>query len=223
MSQSGEPPAVTAAYWLDEHMKRTPLHLTTAVVSGRQVADAAGKTPVDDYFVLFREKAEALRELREDDEIALEKVLGREFFVLKGDRLYRFQIQAQECDWAQSHIIGSVLYHIAGIDPEGFSLFLRKDGVETEILPQEEVRLDRGTVEHFSFRRRGIEIFINDKSYREPRETLNGAQLKALGGIASDYQLFLEQPGDDKLIADSASVKLIDGMRFYSLPPATFG
>jgi Multiubiquitin len=66
-------------------------------------------------------------------------------------------------------------------------------------------------------------ILINDKEYVVEAKTLSGAQIKALAGIPAEYQLFLEQPGEDRPIPDATSVKLHDGMKFYSLPPATFG
>jgi hypothetical protein len=67
------------------------------------------------------------------------------------------------------------------------------------------------------------EIFINEVKHDVDADSLSGAQLRALAGVPADYQLFLEQPGDDKPIADGDSVKLKNGMKFYTLPPATFG
>lgn len=66
-------------------------------------------------------------------------------------------------------------------------------------------------------------IFIDEKPYVAHANTLSGAQIRALGSVAADYQLFLEEPGDDKPIADTDSVKIHSNMKFYSLPPATFG
>ena len=66
-------------------------------------------------------------------------------------------------------------------------------------------------------------IFVNDVEHEVFVQAMSGAQIKALGNVPSDYQLFLEQPGEDKPIGDADSVKLHDGMKFFALPPATFG
>lgn len=66
-------------------------------------------------------------------------------------------------------------------------------------------------------------IFIDGKEFKVEMEFLNGAQIKALGGVPSDYQLFLEQKGEDKPISDAQSIKLENGMHFFAVPPATFG
>jgi hypothetical protein len=52
---------------------------------------------------------------------------------------------------------------------------------------------------------------------------MTGAQIKALASIPAGYQLFLEQPGDDRQVADASEVKMHSNMRFYAVPPATFG
>ncbi len=66
-------------------------------------------------------------------------------------------------------------------------------------------------------------IFIDGKQFKVEVEFMNGAQIKALGGVPSDYQLFLEQKGEDKAISDAQSIKLENGMHFFAVPPATFG
>jgi len=68
------------------------------------------------------------------------------------------------------------------------------------------------------------EIFIDGKKFEVQADFLNGAQIKALAGIQSDYQLFLEKKeGDDEPIPDLKSIKLENGMHFFAIPPATFG
>lgn len=68
-----------------------------------------------------------------------------------------------------------------------------------------------------------IKIFIGTVEHTITTPSLTGAQIKSLGEISSDYQLFLEQSGDDKEIPDTESVDLTSGMHFYGLPAATFG
>jgi len=66
-------------------------------------------------------------------------------------------------------------------------------------------------------------IFIDGKEFRVDEANLNGSQIKMLGAVPSDYQLFLEQKGEDRAIGDAQSIKLENGMHFFAIPPATFG
>ena len=68
-------------------------------------------------------------------------------------------------------------------------------------------------------------IHIDKEQFKVTAVGLTGAQLKALAGKDVSYQLFLEEQGNDpdRLISDTQSVKLVNGMHFYTVPPATLG
>lgn len=67
-----------------------------------------------------------------------------------------------------------------------------------------------------------INIFIDDKKYTAPKQTMTGTELRQLAQppVATDRDLFEEVPGpaDDVKIGDGDAVKLKSGMRFYSAP-----
>jgi hypothetical protein len=65
----------------------------------------------------------------------------------------------------------------------------------------------------------GVEIHIDNKSYKAPKNPMTGAELKQLGGIAGGYDLWQKVPSkDDKMIKDNESVQLKNGEHFYSAP-----
>ena len=70
-----------------------------------------------------------------------------------------------------------------------------------------------------------INIFINNKKFVAPKPEMTGAEIKNLGNIPADYQLFLEVPGPepDKGIRDNEEVKLKSGMRFFGVVPGNLG
>lgn len=72
---------------------------------------------------------------------------------------------------------------------------------------------------------RHVSISIDGERYRADEPVLTGAALKELGGIPSDYQLFLEVPGPDpdRGIRDDESVELRSGMKFYGVVSGTLG
>ena len=72
---------------------------------------------------------------------------------------------------------------------------------------------------------REITIFIDAKKYKVTKTSMTGAEIKALAGIDAQYQLYLEETGDnpDKPLADTESLALKEDMHFYAIPPTTFG
>ena len=72
---------------------------------------------------------------------------------------------------------------------------------------------------------RHFEIFVDGERFETDQPSLNGAQIKALAQKDSTYQLFeeLHGSGQDKLIRDTDVVQIKSGLKFYTVPPATFG
>jgi hypothetical protein len=68
-------------------------------------------------------------------------------------------------------------------------------------------------------------IHVDGRQFKVEKLYMSGAELKALVGKDSTYQLFQELPGNepDRLISDTDSVKMSNGLLFYTVPPATFG
>jgi hypothetical protein len=68
-----------------------------------------------------------------------------------------------------------------------------------------------------------IHVFINKTKYELEQPAQTGASLKQLAGIPLGDVLFLQQPGDDKVIANDASITLKNGDHLHSQPPADYG
>ena len=70
-----------------------------------------------------------------------------------------------------------------------------------------------------------IRIFVNDKPYFAPKPAMTGVDIKDLGGIPRDYQLFKEVPGraDDLLVRDDETVNLKSGDKFHGIVPGNLG
>ncbi|MCK1656653.1 multiubiquitin domain-containing protein [Bradyrhizobium sp. 151] len=212
---------------IDEGLHEESCQISKSHPTGGDIVQAAQKEPIDGFFVLYSPDNGGLRELRQSDEIDLLQTKVRRFYVVPGDRLFRFQVDGVEYEWPISPVSGALLYHVANLDAEKVALWTQGQATDREISSDEaSVDLAGTGVEHFVSKSRGPKhptIFINDVAHTVQQPHLSGAQLRALGGIESDYQLFLEQPGDDLPISNDKSVKIDDGQRFYSLPPATFG
>jgi hypothetical protein len=70
-----------------------------------------------------------------------------------------------------------------------------------------------------------ISIFVDAVKYKVTKTSMTGAEIKALAGRDAQYQLYLEETGDqpDKAVGDTESLALRNDMHFYAIPPTTFG
>jgi hypothetical protein len=71
-----------------------------------------------------------------------------------------------------------------------------------------------------------FKFFLDAKEYETQDSALSGQQIKQIAGIPAEYQLYLEEEGDepDKPIQDSDSVDLRGKEKhFFAVPPAVFG
>lgn len=71
-------------------------------------------------------------------------------------------------------------------------------------------------------------FFVDEKQYEIDERFISGQQIRDKAQIDPSFQLFLEEPGEDKpdrLITAEASIDLAEpGVeKFYTVPPATFG
>ncbi len=70
------------------------------------------------------------------------------------------------------------------------------------------------------------EFFVDGKRYETDKPHLTGAEIKAEAKAPANYQLFLEEEGDqpDRPIPDSETIDLQGRIKhFFAVPPATFG
>jgi hypothetical protein len=74
-------------------------------------------------------------------------------------------------------------------------------------------------------KKHGFTIFIDAVKYVVEKSSMTGAEIKALANISGQYQLYLEEQGDqpDKPISDTEAVHIRNDMHFYAIPPATMG
>ncbi len=68
-----------------------------------------------------------------------------------------------------------------------------------------------------------IEVFIDKKKFELTDPVQTGRSLKELAGIPLNDVLFLDQPGDDIVIKNDATVTLNNGAHLHSQPAADYG
>ena len=69
-------------------------------------------------------------------------------------------------------------------------------------------------------------FFVDSKKYETEKTALTGGEIKGIASVPPEYQLFLEEKGNDpdRQISDGEPVVVDHEARhLYAVPPATFG
>lgn len=69
-------------------------------------------------------------------------------------------------------------------------------------------------------------FFVDGKKHDTDSATLTGLEIKTIASVPANYQLYLEDPGNDpdRAISDGEGLSMEPPPKhFYAVPPATFG
>jgi Multiubiquitin len=66
-------------------------------------------------------------------------------------------------------------------------------------------------------------IFVNNQPFKTAAHELTGAEIKALGGVPADYELFEVHGNQSSPVSDSQKVHIHDDLHFRAIPSGTFG
>jgi hypothetical protein len=133
---------------------------------------------------------------------------------------FKLVIENNNYKWDRQYITGEEIRNLAGLSNESLLLLaVTEPWNDQPIGNDDKVDLGRPDIEHFYFRR-NLKLVINKKPFEWQREFISGRQIKQLGSVSMQDQLFLtiEKPGEDELITDEAKVNLaLPGVEhFYS-------
>jgi len=127
-----------------------PLSLTDPEPTGRQIIDATGGRPADEYVVLQWPANGSLERLGLDETIDLRKQGVERFIVARSDRDYRFEIDGKEQEWPEPTITREVLLALASQDPAQFSVWQEfKSSPDKEVVSGHPANLAEKGVERF--------------------------------------------------------------------------
>lgn len=129
----------------------------------------------------------------------------------KGDKeKLLLTIEEKQYEWKNQYITGSQIKQLAGIPLEVDVFLSIKEPWEDELVPNDEkVNLARPSIEHF-FVKQKLKLTINKKPFFWYNQYITGQQIRVLGKIDSDDDIYLEikEPYKDELILDETSVDL---------------
>lgn len=180
---------------VDGHEVRVP----GAVVSGREVLEAAGKLPPDDFIVYWLGRDNVLEDLGLDRTVRLHERGVERFLTFQADRSYRFEIDAKREDWGCPTITEETLRKLAGADGNSRVWLERRDEPDRLIGRGESVDLTAPGIERFYLEPSLSVEIVNEENGAEFRlQAFKDTKLETL--IAEMYEhLGVPRRGDDRL------------------------
>lgn len=126
------------------------LDIADPVPTGRQIIEAAGGRPPDEYIVLQWLAGSDLEELDFEETTDLREHGVERFIVVKSDRTFRFEIDGHKHEWPEPFISREVLLQLAGQDPAKFSVWQEfRDAPDKEVLAGHPADLSEKGTERF--------------------------------------------------------------------------
>jgi hypothetical protein len=126
------------------------VRLSDPVPTGKQIIEAAGGHPADEFIVLQWLADNDLEELDRDETTDLRKPGAERFIVARSDRTFRFEIDGRKHEWPEKLITRDVLLDLAGQDKEKFSAWQElRDAADREVLSGHPADLGEKGTERF--------------------------------------------------------------------------
>lgn len=192
-------------------------------VTGAQIAAKAGFLNPDNVVVLQQLDTLIIEEVRADEQVDLKGGGKERFFVINGDRTYRFVLDDAAMAWPRALVSGAALLFLARKDAQFEVLQIIPEHPSQVIDVEELVSLEGRGTEHFKTRRadRTIIVFYGDDEVTVERGVYSTEQLLALFQVEAGYLLNLVKPdGTFVELQAGARLRLKAGMRFISQPPS---
>ncbi|MBL7738451.1 MAG: multiubiquitin domain-containing protein [Chitinophagaceae bacterium] len=126
------------------------------------------------------------------------------------DRVLTLIIEGKEFECRQQFITGAEIKKMAGISPEAeLYLTVAEPWDDEPVRDDSKVDLARPEIEHFLVKKK-LQLTINKKPFAWDRQFITGKQIRELGKIDADDEIYLDikGPHQDELIADDTRVDL---------------
>ena len=186
-----------------------------AVPTGRQLLDAAGKSPTENYLIYLILPNRELEGLRLDETVDLWKKGIERFLVFEGDRAFFFVLDGRRLEWGAPAITVLELKRLAGFDPATHGVWLeRTDEPDLLIADDASADLAEDGVERF----RTARIFfvcIEDQTFPWPRSTITTEEIAEIGGWdVSQGVIEVDEDQNERTLAPGEVIELKPGLAF---------
>jgi Multiubiquitin len=208
----------------DEQFQFRRLESDHAHINAAKIAEADGKHPADEYVVLRQLASRELQSMRPDETVELHEDGSSRFFVIKGDRTYRFEVDKLEFEWPRESLEGGRIKELEGRG-EDFELLLEREGEAARVIADDElVHFGPEGIERMRTRERPRLVTVyyggDDEPFELERREYKTEELLLKFSVPAGYVLDLvEEDGTFRELEPGKSLKIKEGMHFVSHLP----
>lgn len=131
------------------HIDGQTFELHDPIVKGRDLLEKAGRFPVDEYLLFYRQPDGMYEDINLAEEMDISGRGEEEFTSIKADRLFFLVIDGRRFPWGKDIVNGTELRALAHIPDNKDVFFDPKGGKDDKVEPSEAVSLKGKDVEHF--------------------------------------------------------------------------
>jgi hypothetical protein len=150
--REGRPLRLARAYRIEyaqDNLEFRSLDLLDPAPLGRQILEAAGAKPIEDFSLFAILSNGDFEEVLLNEPFDLRKRGAERFVGFDTDRLYKLTLDESELEWGKPAIKGAYLYKLGGV-PKDRAVFLKVQGGEHRLVERGElIDLTAPGIEHF--------------------------------------------------------------------------
>ena len=199
----------------NEALEFRELNLSDPVPTARQIIEAGGFHPAEEFLIFEVSHDHRLTELKLDQTIDLRGRGDERFIIFKSDRSWRGIIDGKRFEWGARDILGRVLKWLAGVDPEKFGVWLeRKDEPDRLIGDDEKVSLNPLGVERFRTDHL-FSICIEGNAFPWDSKTITTEQIAELGSWdPAQGVIEVDEDQNERTLGPGEVIKLRPGVAY---------
>jgi hypothetical protein len=206
---------------LNENFDAREVTLDDLKVTGRQLAEAAGYHSAEEVIVLQQLSNGSIAEIRSEELVALDTPGVERFFVMEGDRTFRFIVDGLKLEWPRASIGAKSIRKLA-LKDESFDVIQELAEVPDRMLDEEEIVSLKGDGTE-RFKTKGgaklVTVYYGETAYELPKGSYTTEQLMATFAVESGYLLDLIEDGKLVELKPGEKTRLKNEMHFTSHPP----
>jgi hypothetical protein len=186
---------------------------------GRDVLQAAGDHPADDYDLIALE-AHGTRSIGLDERVDLRKPGTHAFRTFKSDRIFRFTINEHGYEWGVAVISEPELREIGRV-PEDEVLVLKRDGKDEVLRTEDKLDLAKPGTEHLVTKKRLVKVFYDTEPKEIPAGVYTTEQLIKIFDVPAGYLLnVVDEHGQLVTLKPGQPVRVHEDQKFFSQVPS---
>lgn len=207
----------------DETFSFTTVEISDRKVTGAQIIDAAGRSPVEEFLVLHRLPNKEIESIRPTEMVDLGTAGVEQFFVIQGSDLYGFAVNGRSMQWPFPTIKGSEILKLAEVSDDLELVLEREDTADGVVDETGVVNLAERGQEQFKTRKPKVpSIWVNETKHKFDRPKIAYDEVVALylgagNAQAAEYLVKYSKGPPENIkgtLAPGAQVVIKNGMRF---------